>query len=94
MLQEPLSPADAKKLIRRILREGRTILSQHALEELKADDLTAVDCTNVLKGGVVEPGEWERGSWRYRVRTAKICVVAAFRSEDELVVVTAWRRSR
>ena len=94
MLQEPLSPADVRKLIRRILREGQTVFSQHALEELKADDLTTVDCTNVLRGGVVEPGECERGSWRYRLRTAKFCVVAAFRSEDELVVVTAWRHSR
>lgn len=94
MLQEPLSPADVRKLIRRILREGQTVFSQHALEELKADDLTTVDCTNALRGGVAEPGECERGSWRYRLRTAKICVVAAFRSEDELVVVTAWRHSR
>jgi hypothetical protein len=53
-----------------------------------------VDCTTVLRGGVVEPGELERGSWRYRVKTNTMCVVVAFRSEMELVVVTAWRSGR
>ncbi len=67
--------------------------SKHALEEMANDDLTTVDCINVLRGGVVEPPEFERGSWRYRVRTARICVVVVFRSETALAVVTAWRIS-
>ena len=58
------------------------------------DDLTTVDCENVLRGGVVRPGEYEHGTWRYRVETSKITVVIAFRSEQELVVVTAWRSGR
>jgi hypothetical protein len=58
------------------------------------DDLTTVDCENVLRGGVVRPGEYEHGNWRYRVETSKITVVVAFRSEQELVVVTAWRSGR
>ena len=44
----------------------------------------------VSRGGIVEPAEFESGSWRYRVRTARMCVVA-FRSETELRIVTAWR---
>jgi hypothetical protein len=47
--------------------------------------------STVLCGGVVQPPELERGTWRYRVLTNRICVVVAFRSDDELVVVTAWR---
>jgi hypothetical protein len=58
------------------------------------DDLTTVDCENVLRGGVVRPAEHEHGTWRYRVETRKITVVIAFRSERELVVVTAWRSGR
>jgi hypothetical protein len=58
------------------------------------DDLTTVDCENVLRGGVVRPGEFEHGTWRYRVETSRITVVVAFRSEGELVVVTAWRSGR
>jgi hypothetical protein len=73
VLVEPLSPPDARRLIREILH------------------LTMVDVTNVLRGGVVDPAEFENGSWRHRVRTARIAVIVAFRSETELRVVTAWR---
>ena len=58
------------------------------------DDLTTVDCENVLRGGVVRPGEYENGTWRYRVETSKITVVVGFRSAQELMVVTAWRSGR
>ena len=90
----PLAPDAARQLIREILRAGRFIYSKHAKEELLADRLTTVDCENVLRGGVVRPGEFENGSWRYRVETDRITVVVAFRSEHELVVVTAWRIER
>jgi len=84
-----------KPLIQQILETGTVGFSGHALEEMRKDRLSTVDCVNVLRGGVVEPGEWERGSWRYRVKTNVICVVVTFRSETHLVVVTAWRiRSR
>jgi len=58
---------------------------------LAKDDLETTDVLNMLAGGVVEPGEFENGSWRYRIWTARMCVVIAFRSETELRVVTAWR---
>jgi hypothetical protein len=90
-LAEPLDPAAAKRLIRQIIEAGTVSFSGHALEEMADDDLTTVDCVNVLRGGVVEPPEFERGSWRYRVRTARVCVVVVFRSEIKLVGVTAWR---
>ena len=53
--------------------------------------MTTPDCANVLRAGVVEEPEFERGSWRYRVRTQRMYVVVAFRSENELSIVTAWR---
>ena len=90
-MDEPLGPDAAKRLIRKILQTGRFTYSGHAKEELVADDLTTVDCENVLRGGVIRPGEYERGGWRSRVETNRITVVVAFRSERELVVVTAWR---
>ena len=88
---EPFDPQEAKKRIRSILETGVVTPSGHAMDEMEKDGLTMVDCINVLRGGWVEPGEWERGSWRYRVRTARICVVVAFRSESKLAIVTAWR---
>jgi hypothetical protein len=86
-----LDPTRARQRIRNILNSGTVSFSGYALEEMAKDNLTTVDCTNVLRGGVVEPLEFERGTWRYRVRTNRIYVVVTFRSETQLVVVTAWR---
>ena len=86
-----LSPGVGHKLIRKILKEGQVSWSMHATEEMKNDELTTVDCANVLRAGVVEEPEFERGTWRYRVRTQKIFVVVAFRSDTELSIVTTWR---
>lgn len=93
-MKEPLKSPNARKLIQEIRSRGSVVLSRHAREEMAKDQLDAVDVDNVLRGGVVEPGEYENGSWRYRVRTDRITVVIAFRSESELVVVTAWRNKR
>jgi hypothetical protein len=94
MTGEPLNPIQARQLIRNIIAAGEVRFSRHAFEEMARDDLSTVDCANVLRGGVVEPPEWEHGSWRYRVRTNRIYVVISFRSETQLVVVTAWRLQR
>jgi putative transcriptional regulator len=75
-----LSPDVARKLIRKILKEGQVSWSIHAKEEFAKDALTAPDFANALRAGVVEQPEWENGSWRYRVWTQKITVVVAFRS--------------
>ncbi len=94
-LEEPLHPDAATRLIARIVREGSVAWSQHALAAMRDDSLTTVECVNVMRAGVVsEPGELEGGSWRYRIHTQRICVVVAFRSDTELVVVTTWRRRR
>jgi hypothetical protein len=93
-MDEPPAPDQAKKLIREILQVGRFTYTRHSKEEMLADDLTMVDCENVLRGGVVRPAEYEHGTWRYRVETSRVTVVVAFRSEHELVFVTAWRAGR
>ena len=89
-----MSPPDARRLIREILTAGEVVSSRHAADEMAKDDLTLIDCINILHGGVVEPAELERGTWRYRVHARRISFVAAFRSETRLVVVTAWRSRR
>jgi hypothetical protein len=93
-MDEPLGPYAAKQLIRQILQTGRFTYSKHSRDEMLADDLTTLDCENVLRGGVVRPAEFERGTWRYRVETSRITVVVAFRSANEVVIVTAWRFER
>lgn len=93
-MREPLTPAAARRRIREILASGEVVSSRHATQEMADDDLTMVDCINVLRSGVVEPAELEHGSWRYRVHTQRIWVVVAFRSETRIVIVTAWRTRR
>lgn len=90
-VREPLSPPAAKKLIRTILSEGTVSFTKHAREEMAKDKLEEIDIVNVLRGGNVAQGEWENGSWRYQVRTLLMVAVIAFRSEEMLIVVTAWR---
>jgi hypothetical protein len=93
-MKEPLSPPEAKALIRHILVEGTVSFTGHAEQEMSKDGLAKVDVENVLRGGAVAEGEWENGTWRYRAFTQRIMAVVAFRSEDRLVVITAWRNAR
>jgi hypothetical protein len=94
MTGEPFTPQYARKLIRQILQSGTVSFSTHVFDEMAKDQLTTVDCVNVLRGGVVEPPEFRDGTWRYRVRTAALYVVVAFRSDTRIAVVTAWRIKR
>ena len=95
MLKEPLTNDQARTLLRQILSTGGDVsFSSHALDEMQHDDLTSVDAQNVMRGGVVEFSEQERGTWRYRVRTARMTFVVAFRSETSVRVITAWRHKR
>jgi hypothetical protein len=94
-LKEPLSPDAATALIHTITRTGQVAFSQHAIDEMRADDLTLVDCVNVLRAGAVrQPADLIHETWRYRIQTNRITVVIAFRSEHELVIVTAWRHKK
>jgi hypothetical protein len=89
--QEPLRPAEARRLLRAILATGEVVFTNHALDEMAQDGISQAQAIGVLRSGVVEPAEFERGSWRYRVRARQTYVVASFRSEAAAVVVTAWR---
>jgi hypothetical protein len=92
VLADPLRPDAAKRRIVECLSRGVVSPSKHACEEMQNDNLGIVDCINVLRAGVVEEPEQVNGTWRYRVRTAQIVVVVAFRSETHLRIVTAWRQ--
>lgn len=95
MLNEPLKPTAAKKLIHFIVKDGSiTYARPHAIERLEKHDMSTVDCLNVLRGGTVEEAEYENGEWRYRVHTGKMTVVVRFEDDTELMIVTAWRTSK
>ena len=92
MRDEPLREAEAHRVIRSIIEDGEVEFWGHALKEMAEDGLSQVDVLNVLRGGWPDPGEFEGGAWRYRVHTPKICVVVQLWSEENLAVVTAWRK--
>lgn len=90
-MKEPLPASTVKKLLVAILTTGTLSFTKHAREEMANDHLTEVDVRNTLRGGTPQPGELVNGTYRYRVATAKMAAVVAFRSETHAVVVTAWR---
>jgi hypothetical protein len=95
LVNEPLSPDIATRLIHQIVREGDVAWTKHAFAEISADGMTTSDCLNVMRAGAItQPADLERGTWRYRIHTNRMCVCVAFRSETELVVITAWRIRR
>jgi hypothetical protein len=105
----PLKATDARKLIRRLIDEGKFVppgARSHARKEMERDGLTDVDSVNVLRAGVVREAEFENGSWRHRVETQRMVFVVTFDPEPsmmptdaesvgdlELVLVTGWRLS-
>ncbi len=94
----PLKATDVRKLIRRLLDEGKFVppgARSHARKEMEKDRLTDVDAVNVLRGGTVREGEFENGSWRHRVETQRIVFVVTFDPDPEKMPtaeesVTSW----
>src|SRR5262245_41234957 len=91
LFAEPLTLADARLVLRRIMLGGFVRVSRHAQDEMQNDDLDLQDCLATLRSGWPLPAEMERGTWRYPIVAGRICVVIAFRSPIEAVIVTAWR---
>jgi hypothetical protein len=92
---EPFDSKKAQELARAALgTDGVLSFSGHALKEMEKDGLATPDVMNVIRAGWIdEPAEEENGTYRYRFKTNRMCVVIAFRSPTNAVVVTAWRLS-
>jgi hypothetical protein len=84
----------ATGLVRRIVREGVVAFSDEALEMMRSEGLTTADCHNVLRWGISDPPSRRGDMWRYRLHTAAASVVVIFRSEAEIVVLSAERKPR
>jgi hypothetical protein len=90
-VDQPIPPARVSRMVKEILDLGTYSFTDHAEKEMANDDMGHADCVAVLRAGKAEPGELRSGTYRYRIRTSRMGVVVAFRSETRLVVVTAWR---
>ena len=94
-VEQELQPAQARKLLSHVLRAGEVIFTKHALDALADDGRSERDALNVMRGGRIhEPGEWKDDLWRYRVHTARMCVVVGFETTTMTIVVTAWEKKR
>lgn len=91
-MNQPIRATEARKLLRRIINGGIVTYAQpHAIDRIKERALSTLDCENVMRAGVVEEAECNDGAWRHKVRTQRIVVVVEFLSEEEVLIVTAWR---
>jgi hypothetical protein len=92
MMNEPLSPADAKKEAVRRYTLGGLYVSPHFRRAAAAEGLTALNATVLVLAGVVEFAEYEGGKWRYRVRNGRFVVVVGFTGDDTLDYVTIFKK--
>ena len=93
MFEPDLKPTEARRLARELLVEGKIIYTGHALDEMLKDDLEAKDIELALRG-MCEEGEWENQEWRYRFHSLNVWAVVAFRNDELVVIVTAWRKQQ
>jgi len=49
------------------------------------------DVRNGLRAGSCAGHRWAKGTYRYEISTDRFVVVVAFRSKEQLVVVTVWK---
>lgn len=94
MLNEPLTIADATRLVRRLAGcDGTIRLAGHAERQMAVRCIGFDEVLRTLRTGeVVRPAYRRRGSWRYRVERRQMCVVVEFDGESVVVVVTTFER--
>jgi len=93
-LESMIEKGRARKILSELLnnRPNFVLFTKHAREKMKERNLRSGDILNVLKAGnILKNPEFEKGSWRYCAQTPKITVVFAFRTPDQVIVVTSWR---
>ncbi len=95
MLKEPLARYEALKLARKILNEGSVVFTSHGAGRADERNLSAVDIKNVIERGVVnnEAEQSADGRWAYKIETQKMAVIVGFEDENEMKIVSAWRKS-
>ncbi len=92
MLNEPLKADDAKKEILRRLKVGTVYTSPHFRRAAAADGFLPMAAAEFLVAGFVQMAEFEDGKWCYRVLNGRVVVVVAFRGENQLDLVTFFKK--
>jgi hypothetical protein len=93
-----LNRNEARKLISRLMIEGKVRFLNHAFDRMKERNVSIQDAINVLESPdskILQEGEFERGSWRYRLCTNRLVLAVGFTSDgSEIIVLTVMRRDR
>lgn len=98
--EQRLSRNEARKQIAKVVAHSpqNVRFSRHALDELRADELTPTDALNVLKSPDAKinmEGEFEKGSYRYRLETSNLMAVVGFWCDGTGInVITAWDKKK
>lgn len=90
MLIEPLTPADAEILARRILAFGEVRLLGHATDRAAERSISVAECIETIRSGSVVDVHQRKGTWRYRFETETTAVAVLFESEDTMWFVTTY----
>jgi hypothetical protein len=92
-----LNKEEVRKLVVKIAKSGRVILSLHARERLLQRNIIFNDVMNVLLAESMRTseGEFYNGNYNYRCSTKKFIVVIGFTVRgDGLIVVTVFKAER
>lgn len=89
------SKREALKLIRRIVQEGKVILSKHARQRMQERKVTVEDILFIVKNGIIntEPEiHIKTGRWTYRVEgkdldERSIHLLVDIYEEDVIIIV-------
>ena len=94
MVYEPLTIAEATRLVRRLASVDAPIrVSSHAAQRMAARRIGFDEVLRTLHHGeVVRPAYRRRDAWRYRVEHRQLCVVIEFDGETVVIVVTTFER--
>ena len=83
--------------MRAAVKAGRLVLTEHAVDEMIADDLFEFDVENCILTGDITERQWDDDSqkWKYVIEGEStdgqaLAVVARFGSNDYVVVITTF----
>ena len=92
-VNHPLHRAQAQRLIRRIVEEGRVVVSTHARDQRMSErGITEDEIFHALRQGRVDDGKLDTSNrWSYKVHWEGVGGAVNILSSRSLRVTTVWR---
>lgn len=92
-VNHPLHRTQAQRLIRRIVEEGRVVISTHARDQRMSErGITEDEIFHALRHGRVDDAELDtRNRWSYKVHAEEVGGAVNILSSKSLRITTVWR---